>query len=767
MLKNSTRFAALLAEPLPAHIADDAKPRFTSSRPRRAMAAAKKLCAAACLLLSLTSAFAQSGNQNVPSLPLIGLTTDDFQIDYSINETGALQLAGISARSGPWASPLHGPLFVEKRTRSGPVYQGPVSLIQANGEMGLEFIYRSHTDVEEEKGIHHLTFQLQDRVLPIGFELHLRAYAAENVIEQWMVVKNDTDQPLHIRRLDSAYWPGIAKDGLFLEWYDNHQGREFGRPEQEKLAKGIRLLESRDGNRHTQGPAPFFVLGFGDLPDENKTPCMIAALMWSGNTKICFDINANQNLEGSIGVNQTGLPTIQPGHSLVSPACVYSFSSAGKGPASRNFHRWMRRHGLRDGNRLRLVDNNSWEGCQMQVSEPDVIEMMNLSADLGIELYVMDDGWFGNGDFARTSGSAGLGDWKLNKKLFPNGLQPLLQAGEKRNIAFGIWFEPEMINPKSELFKKHPEWVMLAPGRELVLQRKQAALDVANPEVQEFMFHAVDDLLKTYPGIRFVKWDCNSNINNPYSPYLGPARQGDMLNSYLAGYYHVLSKLVTANPKIDFQACAAGGGRVDLGAMKFSHTFWPSDNTDPSYRLGAIWNCTTVMPALAATCHVTHAGSDFTPKYRFDVAMMGQLGMEVDPRKSTPDYLAAAKVGIAAYKSVRPIVQLGDQYRHNNPASSQIPSLNYVSPDQNRALVLAYQTGPISQPLAVASPIAGLDPARSYQVVEINIPPGDDCPRLDPAAPKVQSGEAWMKSGVPLIFTRQNDSAAVTLEAVK
>ena len=728
-----------------------------------------KLCplpiAAAGLLLSLTSAFSESAKPAAPNLPVIGLTTRDFQINYTTNPDGALELAGVTALSGSWSSPLHGPLFVEKRIK-GVVYQGPVSLVQANGELSLEFICDSHTEVKEAEGINHLTFQLHDRVLPIRLELHLRAYAAENIIEQWMVVKNETDQPLNVRRLDSAYWPGTAADGLFIEWYDNHQSTEVGRPEQEKLNKGIRLLESRDGNRHTNGPNPSFVLGFGGQPDEDKTPCMIAALVWSGNTRIAFDINTNLNLESSMGVNETGLPTIQPGHTLSSPACIYSFSCAGKGPASRNFHRWMRRYGLKDGNRLRLVDNNSWEGCGMKVSETAVVEMMNLSADLGIELYVMDDGWFGNGDTARTSDHSGLGDWQLNKDRFPNGLQPLLEAGQKRNIALGIWFEPEMINPKSELFKTHPEWVMRVPGRELTLQRNQATLDVANPAVQEFMFNAVEDLLKAYPGIRFVKWDCNSNINNPYSPYLGPTRQGDMLHEYLAGYYQVLSKLVAANPKIDFQACAAGGGRADLGAMKFSHTLWPSDNTNPKYRLGAIWDYTTVMPALAATCHVTHAG-DYTPKYRFDIAMMGQLGMEVDPRKSPPEYLAAAKIGIAAYKSIRPIVQLGEQYRHENPASSPTPSLNYVSPDHDRALVLAYQTGAITQQLAVSSPVAGLDPVRTYQVTEINLPPSDDHPRLDPAAPKVQSGEAWMKSGVPLIFTRRNDSAAVTLEQVK
>ncbi len=702
--------------------------------------------------------------------PIIGLTTRDYQIDFTMNKDSSLELLGVSARSGSWSAPLRGPLFQGKPgsadSGGGPRIQGPLALAEANGDRPLDLLCDSHSSVKEANGIEHLTFVLRDRVRPIRVELHLRAYAAENMIEQWISVKNGTSQPVKIQRLDSGYWPGTAKDGLFLEWYDNKEGKELRWPNVEKLTS--KLLEGHGGNRHTQGPAHQFVLGFGSAPDENKTPCMIAALVWSGSTKIAFDINAQQNLEASIGVNQPGQPTVEPGQSLVSPTCLFSFSTAGKGPASRDFHRWMRRYGMRDGSRLRLVDNNSWEGCQMNVSEPAVIKMMNLSADLGIELYVMDDGWFGNGDSARTNDRAGLGDWQLNKSRFPNGLQPVVQAGQNKNIAFGIWFEPEMINPNSALMKSHPEWVMRVPGRELSLQRNQAVLDVANPEVQEFMFRVVDDVLKACPGIRFVKWDCNSSINNPYSPFLGADRQGDMLNRYLAGLYSVLAKLVAAYPNIDFQACGAGGGRSDLGVMRYSHTFWPSDNTNPWYRLGAIWNYTTVLPALAATCHVTHAGGiKFAPKYRFDVAMMGQLGMEIDPRKAKPDYLAAAKVGIAAYKGIRPIVQLGDQYRHANPSKSTTPSLNYVSADLSRALVLAYQTGEIKESLTLASPVSGLDPKRSYQVAEINLPPGDDRPRLDPAAPKIQSGEAWMKSGVPLVFSRPYDSAAVTLDAVK
>ncbi len=322
-----------------------------------------------------------------------------------------------------------------------------------------------------------------------------------------------------------------------------------------------------------------------------------------------------------------------------------------------------------------------------------------------------------------------------------------------------------MVSPRSKLFREKPEWVMCSPGRDLALQRGQAVLDVANPEVQGFMFKVVDDLLAAYPAVRYVKWDANSNINNPYSPWLGPERQGNMLNAYNEGYMDVMRRLVEAHPHVDFMACASGGGRANLGAMRHSHTFWPSDATDPRYRLHAQWNFSRFLPPLTISCHVTHAGGEeVRPKFRFDVSMMGQLGMEVDPRRCSAEYLAAARTGIAAYKRVRDIVQQGDQYRHAHPFDSATPSMNFVSRDRKRALLLAYRTGAGEAPLSFSAPVAGLDPGCAYCVEETNLPEDDARPRLASPPKACRPGAAWMASGVPLVFTRAWDSAAVLLE---
>ena len=703
----------------------------------------------------------------------IAVSTERYIIKYLVRGDRTLELQGVSTRDDIWRAPLAGPLFPANPCRSGngPRYRGPITIIHPNSELSLELIYEKHSIMTEGAGIDHLIIVLRDRLLSVQLELHVRAYASENIFEQWLVVTNGDDRPLQLPRLDSLYVPGQTVGGIFLEWFDNNQaccqsplGESF-RPEREKLVKGRRVLESRDGNRHIQGAEPVFVLGFGDFPDEDTVPCLIAALTWSGSAQMSFDINHFNVIEVSVGVNQPGQPTLGSGKSYTTPAAVFSFSAAGKGAASRNFHRWMRAYALRDGGQVRPVDNNSWEGCGMNVDETSVTDMMLASAELGIELYVLDDGWFGNGEHARTDDHRGLGDWQINRARFPHGFAPIIAAGHKGKIDLGIWFEPEMINPKSELFAAHPEWVMRVPGRELALQRQQVALDVANPAVQVFMCGVVDDLLRANPGIRFVKWDCNANINNWYSPFLGAGHQGDTLNRYLEGYYSVIQKLVLAHPKVNFQCCSAGGGRADLGALRYHHTFWPSDCTHPIYRLNAIWNFTTYLAPMAATCHVTHAGgAEFTPKFRFDIAMMGQLGMEVDPRKSEPDYLAAARTGISAYKRVRDIVQLGDQYRHRHPFDSTTPSLNYVTADRTRCLALAWQTGPLDGPLAVVAPVAGLNPAINYRVSEINLSAGDDQPRLGPTVTPLRSGEEWMAAGIPLIFTRRYDSAAVALE---
>jgi alpha-galactosidase len=701
----------------------------------------------------------------INAVETIIVASANSELTYVVDEGKQLHLEKVS--SGNWTSPLGGPVFSATpcHTGNGPRYLSPLKVVTVDGSTGIELLYKSHSVKDVASGIECLTITMQDFVLPVDVELHIQVYKELDVFEQWYVLKNNSENPLQVPRLDSMNFRANASDGIYLEWFESDEYQTAGISNREKLNTGIRLLESRDGNRHKSGPIPAFILGFGDMPDEDTVPCMVTSLEWIGSATFSFDVNNERKLEASVGVNQSLPPIVEVGESVSSPRTIFTFSAKGKGPASRNLHDWCRHHFLPGGDRLRPVDNNSWEGCGMDVSDSSVIQMMEDSAGLGIELYVLDDGWFGNGEEARLGANAGLGDWQFNTDRFPRELDDSMVAAKRLNIEFGIWFEPEMINPKSKLFAEHPEWVMQNPGRELAKQRGQLVLDVANPDVQEHMFQAVNKVLTKYPDIRFVKWDCNSSINNPYSPYLAENRQGNMLNEYSKGYLSVMKRLVEAHPGVDFQACAAGGGRSNYAAMRYSHTFWPSDATHPLYRLRAQWNFSSIFPALTITSHVTHAGGDHvTPKFRFDVSMMGQLGMEVDTRKCTPEYLSSAKTGIAAYKSIRDVVQQGDQYRHAHPEDSDTPSMNFVSKNKEKALLLAYQIGEADGVINVTAPVVGLDPDTVYELAEINLPEGDRRARCLNVNEK-KPGSKWMQSGISLQFSRRNDSAAVVLRS--
>ena len=716
------------------------------------------------LVLNLFSAIDPIDNQK------INISSQDINITYSIDPNKnvlyeiSLPKANVPYQIGGrlFPDPIRNP---KDKGLLSPAYGGPVFLEFSNGDSMFFPVYESHTRIIDSVNVEHLTFILKDPRYAFKMEMHIKVFKNENIFEQWITILNENESTISVLRLDSALIQFANVPNMHIEWYDGSEGSEAKTPICEPLTKGIKILESLHGNRHMDGVEPFFALGLAGPPEEAVGFCFVTALAWSGSTKITLHHSEKNKYSVSTGVNQHKPVMLSQGERLSSPSVSFTISSRGKGDASRNFHRWMRNYGMKNGDRVRLVDNNTWEGCHFDLSESSILDLVKTSANLGIELFVIDDGWFGRDSFARVNDRAGLGDWQTDPKRFPNGLEPIFEACKNINLELGIWFEPEMVNPHSALHKNHPEWIMRTPGRDLLLRRTGAALDVPNPQVQEFMYQSVAAILKAYPKMRFVKWDCNSSLNNPYSPFLGPKRQGEMPFRYMEGYYRTLAKLSSENPGVDFQACAAGGGRADLGSLKNSHTFWPSDNTDPDYRLQAIWNYTLCLPPMAATCHVTQAGS-YSVKYRFDVAMMGQLGLEVDSRKISAEYAEASKVGIAAYKIVRDVVQLGDQYRHKHPTSSTTPSLNYVSENKWKALLLAYQTAKIANPLVIYSPLSGLNPELKYRCYEINLPAIDPSPRLSKDCPAVQTGTEWMNKGIPLLFTRKNDSAAVVFEVI-
>ena len=354
-------------------------------------------------------------------------------------------------------------------------------------------------------------------------------------------------------------------------------------------------------------------------------------------------------------------------------------------------------------------------------------KMMEDIAYMGGELFVMDDGWFGE-KYPRLTDNCALGDWKVDKNKLPNGIGWLVERADAHGISFGIWIEPEMTNSVSELYDEHPEWVIKAPEREAVEGRggTQLVLDLSNPEVQDFVFKIVDDLMTENPRIDYIKWDANMSIVNHGSQYLPKDRQSHLYIEYHRGFAKVCDRIRAKYPDVTIQACASGGGRANWGVLPWFDEFWVSDNTDALQRIHMQWGVSYFFPAVAMASHISatpnHTVFRTTSlKYRIDVAMSGRLGMEIQPRNMTQEERDLCRKAIAEYKEIRPVVQQGDIYRLVSPYDGHnMASLMYVAPQKDEAVFYWWKTETFYDDHLPRVKMAGLDPDRLYEVRELN-----------------------------------------------
>jgi alpha-galactosidase len=417
---------------------------------------------------------------------------------------------------------------------------------------------------------------------------------------------------------------------------------------------------------------------------------------------------------------------------------------------------------VRDGYKPQLTLLNNWEATGFNFDQARIESLFQGAKAAGMEIFLLDDGWFGNGKYARVTDNAGLGDWQPNLARFPHGLEPLVQSALDEQLQFGIWMEPEMVNPASRLYTRHPEWVITQPHRPAGLFRNQMVLDLTRPEVQQCVFNAIDGVL-SIPGISYMKWDCNRSIDNAGSTYLPPGQQSHLMIAYIRALYQIMRRVVEKHPDVTMMACSGGGGRVDYGSLKYFQQFWPSDNTDALYRVKIQWGYSHFYPAETISAHVTRM-SNRPFKFAFDVAMSGRLGMDVDPGTLTEEESAITRQAVALYKSeLRNVVQLGDLYRLESPYEGSRASLDYVTQDKAKAVAFAWQledaAASSKQPLTVA----GLNPDFVYLVKEVNLKPGTTS-RM-PSNGQTFTGAQLMREGIALGLEKQFDSAAIELIA--
>ena len=491
-------------------------------------------------------------------------------------------------------------------------------------------------------------------------------------------------------------------------------------------------------------------------PQENTGRVIGAALCYSGNYELRIDTGDTDWHQFFAGINPDNSSyTLAPKEVFRTPELALTWSDEGLSGASRNFHKWARSLKMAHGDRLRKILLNSWEGVYFDINEAGMDQMMSDIASMGGELFVMDDGWFGV-KYPRITDNCALGDWQVDPKKLPAGVPGLVECAKKHGIKFGIWIEPEMSNTVSELYEKHPDWVIKAPQREPVLGRggTQVVLDLGNPAVQDFVFKIVDDIMTENPEIDYIKWDANMAIMNHGSQYLPKDRQSHMYIEYHRGFAKVCDRIRAKYPDVTIQACASGGGRANYGVMPWFDEFWVSDNTDALQRIYMQWGTSYFFPAIAMASHISAAPNHQTfrtipIKFRIDVAMSGRLGMEIQPKNMTPDEIEHCRNAIREYKEIRPVVQLGDIYRLVSPYDGlDMASMMYCSPEKDKAVFYWWKLETFCDQHFPRVRMAGLDPDKLYRVHELN--------RIDnvplPYEGKVFSGKFVMDSGLEIPY---------------
>lgn len=638
------------------------------------------------------------------------------------------------------------------------------AVAHSDGNMSVDLVVegvRQYSD--EEADITEIT--LKDKVYPLVVKQYYKAYKGTDVISTWVEITNNAKKALTLYKFASASLP-VKRADNWLTHFHGTWGAE-NMMEEEKLTNGQKVIANKEGIRNTQTDNPSFMLTLDGCPQEENGRVIGASLAWSGNylMKIIAD---NSRINVIAGINEeVSHYVLEPKETFVTPELAMTYSSEGKGGVSRAFHRWARAYKLNQGNKERDILLNSWEGVYFNVNQEGMDQMMKDMSAMGGELFVMDDGWFGD-KYPRNDDKTSLGDWTVCKEKLPEGIGGLLASAKKHNIKFGIWIEPEMANTKSELFEKHPDWVLSQDNRPLTTGRggSQVVLDLTNPEVQNFVFGVVDKLMTEYPEIAYIKWDANAALMNYGSHYLPSQKQSHIYIEYHRGMNKVLERIRAKYPNLVIQACASGGGRVNYGFLPYFNEFWTSDDTDALQRIYMQWGVSNFYPSIAMASHVSanrnhQTGRVLPLKYRFDVAMSARLGMEIQPKDMTDADKAFAGRAIAAYKKIRPVVQFGDLYRLVSPYDKKgIASLMYATPEKDKAVLFVYKTEHFLNQLMPDVVLSGLDENKTYRITDLT-PENEQKPSA--LNGKVISGKILKEAGLSVASALRAEYSSLAL----
>jgi alpha-galactosidase len=603
-----------------------------------------------------------------------------------------------------------------------------------------------------------LSIRLRDAQAGVTVDLRYTADASTGILGRSAHIENAGKQPLTIDAAAAATW-NLPRGDYSLRYLTGTWAGEW-HLQTRAITPGATVLESRRGSTGDENN-PWFAIGRGDDWNEEHGDVWFGALAWSGNWRIQVDEDILGQVRVTGGYNPFDFAyRLAPGQALDTPVFYAGYTGQGIGSASRLLHRFERNRVLPGGSaaKLRPVLYNSWEATEFKVDEAGQERLAEKAAALGVERFVVDDGWFG----ARDNDHAGLGDWVVNRRKFPNGLKPLIDKVHGLGMSFGLWVEPEMVNPDSDLYRAHPDWVLHFPGRQRSEGRHQLVLNLAREDVKTHVLAVLDGLLRDN-DIQFLKWDYNRNWSEPGWPQMSPDEQQKVYVAYVRNLYDILRELRARHPGVEIESCSGGGARVDLGIMALTDEVWPSDNTDPSDRLSIqdgfsyAYAPATMMAWVTGSPNWVNARSS-SLDFRFLSAMQGGLGIGANLLEWSPAEEATAHSYVAAYKTIRATVQRGALYRLLSPQDrAPWSATESVASDGTQAVLFAFQRqGEEARPFPSLR-LRGLDEKARYRYRVIH---GE----VAAGTPDVASGAYWMQRGIDLVMKGDLQAAGLIFE---
>ena len=727
--------------------------------------------AALAVTTSLISPSLASSQPEAGAQPVFRLDGGNSTYAFGVNERGELQQiywGGKIAASdtippahsdAEWASfdSPHNNTPEEYAGWGAGLFQEPALKVTfADGNRDLVLHYASSTKPDANS----LEITLKDISRAVTVTLHYKMDPESGILARSATIENSEPKPILIEQAAAAAF-ALPPAHYTLNYLTGRWAGEWTL-NSETIHGGSRVLESRRGTTGHQAN-PWFAIGKGDA-DEEHGETWFGALAWSGSWRMVIEQDQLDKVRVTASFNpfDFGYP-LKTGETLETPVFYAGYSHHGFGGASRLLNHFTVTHILPEAPnpRPRPVIYNSWEATEFAVTEAGQEALAEKAAALGIDRFVMDDGWFGQ----RKTDNAGLGDWYVNKEKFPNGLKPLIDKVHSLNMDFGLWVEPEMVNPDSDLYRKHPDWALNFPGRPRSEERNQLVLNLARQDVRDYVYGFLDKLL-TENQIAFLKWDYNRNWSEPGWDQLPADEQKKVYVQFIRNLYSILAELRAKHPGVEIESCSGGGGRVDLGILHYTDEVWPSDNTDPFDRLTQQDGFTRAYPAQVMMAWVVDSphtmngqnGRTTSVAYRMLSSMQGSLGIGGNLTKWSDEDLATAKRLIAAYHQVQKTITQGDLYRLVSPTNgSEFSVTETVSPDKSQAVFFAFTHSTQEGRGFPRLQLLGLDSSANYALTSI-------AGKTLSGTPTQASGAWWMNHGIDLDLRGDFQAAAFRLD---